>query len=277
VRFLFVVLAGGFLVSLGSQAGCGDAFVTAPAPPVEQPTTCTGKSDCPAPSICKTYECEDDSCVAKPLDGPLPSTEQTPGDCHVSACKDGSVEERIDDNDVPQGEECVITDCVEGELSTRPADANTPCGVGGQLTCDGAGHCANCTEPAQCGASSFCTTRTCVMGECGKMTEPAGTPLPPEDQVQGDCKTATCDAMGNPEGEIDNDSDAPIGFPKDPCVHEQCSLGEVTAIPLQDGDACNPPLQNNECCDGKCCPLPSQECSMNGACLIPGIGGAGGG
>lgn len=260
---LGVVGFGGLVLCL--PAGCGEPFTTA-AP-------CATAEDCGTPSACVTFRCDNQRCVADPIDGALPPAAQEAGDCHVARCVHGQLEDLIDDDDVPNdGDDCVEARCSGGVPSTMNKPQGTPCG-NGALTCNDEGKCSGCTEPSQCGAANACTEVACHQGICDVRFATPGTSLP--DPVPHDCQARVCVENGVPM-DVADDSDVK---PADPfeCSYPVCSGGTTGQELVEQGQPCTGQEAvkvPRVCCGNTCCQVPGVGCAGN-MCL--GVGGQGGG
>lgn len=87
-------------------------------------------------------------------------------------------------------------------------------------------HHMECTTADECTVTgTACTEKVCEDGMCGLAMLPAGTPVPDE-EIQGDCQRAVCDAQGNVVSEAD-DTDLPDD--DNDCTVDGCSEGAVTS------------------------------------------------
>lgn len=114
-------------------------------------------------------------------------------------------------------------------------------GAGGEPPDPECGSAADCPEP-----ENECQAATCDGGVCGTKPKPAIT-LP--DQVDGDCKTAKCDGMGNVVQAY-----APSDLESDgsECTVDACTMSGPTYTPKADGtwctETCGCPQHNGGVC-----------------------------
>ncbi|NUO53140.1 MAG: hypothetical protein HOV80_30190 [Polyangiaceae bacterium] len=141
-------------------------------------------------------------------------------------------------------------------------------------------HHMECTTAEECTVTgTACTEKVCEEGMCGLAMLAAGTPVPDE-EIQGDCQRAVCDAQGNVISEAD-DSDLPDD--DNFCTIDGCSEGAVTSTfqpedtPCVNGGSfcdgmgtcveCNDSDQCNDgalCVDHVCMPASCMDGVMNG-------------
>jgi hypothetical protein len=100
---------------------------------------CTKDSDCGVDDACERFTCVDGACdrILAPLW--TTATKQVFGDCKLSLCSGGNVNDDSDtwdDNNV-----CTIDACIGGDPVYYNVPATTECGVG--LRCDGYGACVS--------------------------------------------------------------------------------------------------------------------------------------
>lgn len=161
---------------------------------------CLLDDDCPASSIeCEANRCVAGACVSSPVE---PGTEITDpaGNCARVVCGAAGPETLADDADLPDDGVACTFDLCDGGTPSHPARLEGErCGVAEEGLCDGAGTCVGCLAATDCpGTDSFCAARTCSdESVCGVARPPAGTELPAELQVAGDCATLRCDGLGD--------------------------------------------------------------------------------
>lgn len=124
---------------------------------------------------------------------------QVPGDCKKNVCDgNGNVVQANDDTDKPNdGNTCTVDTCTNGVPSRTNAVAGTMCGNKPSMTCDGAGHCTNCTNDSSCGQPGACHAWTCddATQVCQQVFTPMGSGSPPGGTTH-DCRRNVCDGMG---------------------------------------------------------------------------------
>ncbi|MBK8259506.1 MAG: lamin tail domain-containing protein [Polyangiaceae bacterium] len=211
---------------------------------------CETPADCMAPAEeCLEATCTQGVCGTAPKAQGSAVQDQTAGDCKLNQCDGaGAVESVADNTDLPNdNEECTEDVCNAGAPENNPLPAESPCGTGGALFCNGAGQCVNCTQAAQCGTDTECQQHTCDNGVCDVVNTAAGTAL--SMQTAGDCQVVQCDGTGSEESAEDN-SDVPVDTTV--CTDDVCAAG----VPS------NPPVPaNTACMEGT-----GVLCDGNGAC-----------
>jgi hypothetical protein len=213
------------------------AFSFTSCKPEETGTPCTTAADCGAPaSACSENTCENKVCKTTNLAEGTKVAAQTAGDCKVNQCDgSGNVVTTNDDTDVARDDqECTNDVCTAGVPSHPARSANSACGTGGLLKCDGAGACVSCTTAADCGADSECQARTCVAGVCGVNNVAKGTALAA--QTAGDCKVSQCDGNGGTEV-VNADSDVNVDATS--CTTDVCTAGVPSNPPVAAGTTCS--------------------------------------
>ncbi|HET9658946.1 MAG TPA: hypothetical protein VFP05_01345 [Thermomicrobiales bacterium] len=226
--------------------------------------TCTNRVCIPEVDVCATMNCDDDNpctidscsggqCIHTPAAkgtscGPggasscdgngqcLPPTACTPFEQHacysgqpgtegVGVCKAGT--EMCDPMGMGWGP------CI-GEVTP----SKELCFSGLDEDCDGMvdNGCQNaCIVPSDCMINeTFCQQATCIQGQCGVSNTAGGTPLPDNQQIGSDCRTAICDGSGNTIS-IPDDTDLP---PEKPCVNYVCKDGQVSCTLDPAGTEC---------------------------------------
>ena len=121
-------------------------------------------------------------------------------------------------------------------------------GGGGQGGCHGA---SECPPPA-----SSCELPFCLGGQCGTTAVQAGTTVPADEQVAGDCQVLVCDGAG---GVVTQNDDGDVPDDNQQCTEDFCVAGVPLHTPLALGTPCTD--DNGNLCDGagSCiqCLLPS--------------------
>lgn len=264
--------------ALASAISCGKGFEGNTGGSGPTPQSCTSTADCTVPTDpCTTVSCQNSSClyVQRQNNVPLPDEHQIQGDCQTIVCNQGTSTTKPIPNDPPDGDACLSYSCVNGDPKEEFADAETPCGEGGLLSCDGNGNCGGCTQTAQCGTPPTCKAYTCVDMIC-ETSDVTNTNLP--DNESGDCLQPRCNETGNLVFVPKNDD-----FPPDPmagdCSTPTCVMGQPEEAPEAPGSACSVP-EAGACCGFTCCPgsCVAQMCVNQGGGGLGGmgIGGAGG-
>jgi len=154
----------------------------------------------------------------------------TPGVCGPAFCGNGVIEpgEQCDGADLG-GQTCQTFGFTGGTLSCTIA-----C-VFNTSACTSAGFC---NAPGDCpGTDTFCRSRICTGNSCGVNFTQSGIPLPPAQQVTGDCKALVCDGSGNSVSQND-DADLP---PPVTCKISICTAGNPNFMNQPDGTECTKP------------------------------------
>jgi len=244
---------------------------------------CTSDAQCAASDECKTVACVAGACVesqapaGKPVLAGLVS-----GDCRRRQCAaDGTIEEIVDDTDVPNDHNPCTTDaCTAGTPSHTPDPAKEGASCGsGQVTCMG-GVCVGCNNAGQCPTGGPCDKSTCTGGVCA--IEPdVGKEVSNVDPT--DCYRAVCDMSGLIVP-VPAPNDVPVADANE-CDVEACSdTGAVAHIPGPDGVACGGSTECSPraCMAGMCTvlPMPGQETAVSmqvaGDCHVIVCDGMGG-
>jgi hypothetical protein len=211
---------------------------------------CNTADDCnpkgTPPSYCFSASCVAHECVVdqKPDGTVLPANQQVDKDCLEKQCKDAIIVEVPKDTDLPDdGNKCTTDTCSNGTEVFTPTPLNSPCGVNGDLFCDGKTHCLGCTMNGQCGTDTDCHQYVCNAGNCMDKYPLDGTPLPAAKQTSGDCLQQVCDGTGGVKPKAD-DSDLPDDG--NDCTLNQCSGGSKVFPPVNAGSTC----LSTRVCDG---------------------------
>ncbi|MRG96291.1 hypothetical protein [Polyangium spumosum] len=252
-RALGQVLALSFVLGAGGCVVLGYNFDKKP------PDSCERTADCPGvDSDCGKRACTEGVCTyvevkdagEKPLGQPR-------DDCQDVTCDGkGLAVSKPAPLEVPlPGDECAVGQCFDGTPLVVPKEKDTPCGKDGALACDGAGFCAGCTMPSECGDDNLCLKWSCTEGICIGAYEPVGTIL--ADTVKGDCMAEACDGAGG----IDQ-----IPYPMDaaddmnPCTADICKGTTTEHENAANGTPCETGCR--ACTDGVC-----GECSEGTTCV----------
>ncbi|UQA58468.1 hypothetical protein [Polyangium aurulentum] len=213
----------------------------------KEPGSCKTNADCDPTNECGERACKGGFCEVTPKPAGTRTPTQTVGDCKLHVCdgKGNIVTEPNDKDTLDDGNPCTIDKCVDGTLTFASASTETPCGVDGQLRCNGAGTCFGCMDPSQCGKAEDCATWTCMTGSCAKVLKAEGTFV--ADMATADCKASFCDAVGQVVvGPYASDT-------KDDgneCTTDACSNGSETHEHVPNGTLCGSGCQM--CVDGAC-------------------------
>lgn len=197
---------------------------------------CTVAGDCPDPgNECLERACDGGKCAPSPVAQGTPLAAQSSGDCQTAVCDgNGATTSEADDADVPaDGLECTDDVCTAGVPSNPPVAADTACGAGGALYCDGNGKCVGCTTDAQCGATTDCQAPSCDAGACAPNFVAPGTPILM--QADGDCMTVQCDGIGGTKILEDKTDIVDDGKA---CTEDVCTGGMATHPNSASGKAC---------------------------------------
>ena len=248
-------------------AGCGVSGVCDAG---GQCVGCNVATDCGADSFCRSWACTDNVCEAtdQPALTPLPSGDQTAGDCQALVCDGaGGVGTTADPVDIPSddGNECTVSACNGGTPTQNPTSAGSLCNLGDDV-CDGAGTCVQCLTAANCGFDSFCVSYSCdPSNNCVQNNTAAGTDLPSGSQFAADCQVFECDGLGDTRT-VALDTDVPVDG--NPCTQDVCTDGAPSNPPEAQGQACS--VGSGILCDGNgaCveCNAPS-DCGTDTECL----------
>jgi hypothetical protein len=216
---------------------------------------CSSPNDCsslPADDECQTRTCDSGACGQSFAANGTAVSSQVAADCMQNVCDgSGATVAQIDDSDVPlDGNECTQDVCSSGTPSNPAEAAGTTCATTG--TCDGMGVCeVSCVDASDCPASTTCRAYFCNAGACEPLDTPADVPLPPADQIDGDCMLRVCDGSGGT-------TDVPFDFDPmddgDDCTLDQCDNGSPVYPPAPESTPCSD-VAGNQFCDG------------NGACV----------
>ena len=143
---------------------------------------CLGGTDC------TSGHCDGGICALCAADTDCPAA--AAGSCQRSVCTAGVCGHTADDTNVPAGTACATGTCAAGVPGTTPVAADTSCGAGPRMVCDGQGNCVGCTTAADCpaAASGSCQKATCTAEVCG--LAPDNTNVPSSTA----CSTGTCNA-----------------------------------------------------------------------------------
>jgi len=255
IRSLFLIVA---------IAGCGG----------DGTASCDVAADCGQNSECVEYSCNGGSCSSQFTAAGFVVAGQSSGDCQELRCDGaGGIASAAIDDVADDQNPCTIEGCAAGAPTVGFASAQTACGIG--LSCDGAGHCVECTTATQCpGTDDECQMRVCSSaGVCGMTFTTAGTPR--TQQTAGDCQRAVCDGAGGSISVMDN-NDVPADE-GNVCTSEVCTQGTPGHTNVAIGTSCGAGLKcdadancvaclaDNECpATGNECVLP--DCSAQGTC-----------
>lgn len=121
-----------------------------------------------------------------------------------------------------------------------------------------------CREDIDCPVYSPCLAVRCEQLKCVEQPEEMGTVLPDDQQMEGDCKTLTCDGRGQVRKRPD-DSDKPTSD-TDSCHTVECLEGQLKRSNAPDGAPCN---QTGVCAAGSCsvC-LEGKDCTRADDCTV---------
>jgi len=228
---------------------------------------CITADDCdalPEDDDCQTRTCTDGVCGQDfdPQGTVVNESLQTVGDCEVVVCNGaGGTEQDVDDDDLPNdSNDCTTDTCTLGDPVFTPVTAGTAC-TGG--VCNDAAACVGCLMASDCGADTFCQTRTCVDNTCGVDNEPAGTVLPEADQTANNCQEMQCDGNGV-AAPVPDDDDLPLDDGND-CTGQACNMGTPSFPFVPINTACDD--NGGAFCSavGTCV-----ECNVTGQCPLPG-------
>ena len=244
-------------VSTGAGGASGTASTGATG------TECTVPADCPG----KENECSARTCEAgKWGGGPAPPGGRGPAPGggarpHGLGGGPGAAAPPPDDADVPSdGNACTLDVCSGGVPSHPSAPAGTACGIG--LACNESGQCAGCTDAAQCGVPSACTSYQCSTDQICVFDYVAAGQGDPGGQQAGDCFRLTCNGMGG-TSTVPDDTDVPVDG--NPCTLDLCAMGSAQNPPAPATTPCG----GNFTCDGAgSCEGCSQssDCGQDSAC-----------
>ena len=211
---------------------------------------CLAPTDCGTTTFCKTFNCSAAgvcSNTPKPDLTPLPSQDQTTGNCKTAVCMSGATGSINDDNDVDvDGNMCTSDLCSNGAPQHPILPPATPCGT--NQMCNAAGVCVGCLVDADCGApANECQIPVCNQGTCGVNFANQGTVLSMAMQTAGDCHQNVCDATGGVVDAIDN-ADLPSNG-GNMCVQRLCTAAYRPPRRYGSGTPCTGP-NNATMCNG---------------------------
>lgn len=172
--------------------------------------------------------------------------------CTTDACV-GLVCMFTPDNDADPDDmnPCTTDACAGGKESHVPATGEA-CGTNG--TCNDMGVCIGCGSDSDCPVDDFCSDWACKDKQCIATPLNDGMPLPPNDQLIGDCKIKVCQGgaiVSNPDtSDPFNDGNV--------CTADQCN--DMNA-PV------NPPLPALSPCATQDNPTGMGKCDSNSVCL----------
>lgn len=237
--------------STSSSSGTGGG----PAHPCIRIADCgTVDTECAHPT------CEQGSCGVHLEPMGTVTKWQVPWDCKKNVCDgNGGVVQVTDDTDTPDdGNGCTTDTCDNGQPTHANAAAGATCGTKPNMTCDGAGHCTNCNNAAQCGAAGTCFTWTCDANQtCQQVFTPMGMNNP-SGGIAHDCHRNVCDGKGGVTVVPD-----PTDEPLDPST---CMLGTCVG----DMAATTPAPATVACFGGKCDGMGNcGSCSVDADCGAP--------
>ncbi|MFO0759765.1 MAG: hypothetical protein U0359_24975 [Byssovorax sp.] len=207
---------------------------------------CAVAQDCPdTGNECVARACTDGKCVPEPVASGTPLAQQKAGDCQKAICDgNGGKTTEADNADKPvDGNACTDDMCTAGVPSNPAVAADTACGQGGMLYCDGAGKCVGCTKDDQCGVKTDCSIPHCALGACSIELVAPGTPVP--GQTAGDCQVTQCDGIGGTKQVNDDTDTADDG---NECTDDLCVAGMLTHPSSASGKACT--ANDGQRCDG---------------------------
>jgi hypothetical protein len=232
---------------------------------------CNTATDCGTNTFCKTRTCVNEICgINKTPDGtPLPSDDQTPGDCQELRCNgQGGHESVAIDDPSNDGKDCTFDMCDNGVPENPPKAIDVGCQNNGSF-CDGNGECVECNDVSQCDGADACEVDVCRANACEVEPGPYGTPAPAQFQATGDCRLAVCDGMGAVAAQRD-DLDRPEDFNE--CTDDVCTIGLASNPPTSSGTICNNGVCNGlgscvECVDDSTCFMGETCDLMSFTCL----------
>lgn len=168
-------------------------------------------------------------------------------DCEVEVC-DASSPEDIDD-----GRDCTVDECIDGVASHAPAEARAPCDSDGGDLCDGAGECVGCIDPTDC-ESGICRDSRCLEAACDDLVRNGS-----ESDV--DCGGACALCAGGKQCVGHEDCDSLICGADGVCTTATCTDAKKNGSEtgLDCGSACDP------CPVGQGCEAP-EDC-INLTCI----------
>ncbi|RLB65038.1 MAG: hypothetical protein DRI90_03060 [Deltaproteobacteria bacterium] len=224
---------------------------------------CTNNGQCPLDVFCRNHYCNNQIQQCdwndQPNDTPLPSQDQTTGDCQELRCDGNGVVKSSNIWDpFNDGIDCTQDVCVSGNPIHNPRPLNYGCNDNGGTYCDGNNSCVECNSATQCPAAPDCQYQTCLSNSCDTGNWSASTPAPQSYQTNGDCKTRVCNGSGGVNGDIAEDGDLPDD--NNECTSNLCNSGTPSFPAVTDGTACT---SDNLYCTGV------EDC-QGGACTSPG-------
>jgi hypothetical protein len=160
---------------------------------------CNVPANCGADTECRTWTCSNHACGFNDTADGTATSSQMAGDCHKNVCNgSGSIENRVDDTDVPvDGKICTSDVCTSGVPSNPPLVAGTLMGPQTpndclKNVCDGSGNLVSANDDTDVPADdgNTCTSESCSSGMQQHTALADGTTCA---GVQGGrCKTTAC-------------------------------------------------------------------------------------
>ncbi|HEY2901509.1 MAG TPA: hypothetical protein VGL59_13090 [Polyangia bacterium] len=196
---------------------------------------CNVASDCGASNDCRTYSCSAQGvCSVNFAASGTVLTPQPAHNCKKAECDgQGNIMQVNDDTNLPDdGNLCTTDVCTNGTPSNPAEPTTTACGT--NQHCDGAGQCAGCAVPSDCGTNP-CLIYSCSNNACGSSAAAQGTVV--AGQTPNDCKQKQCDGNGSVIN-VNFDSDTPVDD-GNVCTVEGCSNGAGTSTPAPTTTACS--------------------------------------
>ena len=231
---------------------------------------CDDENECTEDACvpCDADECMGQGlCTHSGLSGMAIPGEQVDGDCSERRCVEGKEQDVVDNFDIPEdSNECTEDVCEDGIPLNKPVTTGTPC-LGG--ICRSDGECVECISSADCtDDSNPCREPTCdTDGRCDSLDTPDGTPLPADQQTDGDCRIRVCNGSGSVRNE---DDDTDVDDDNNPCTADSCSNGSEVHTQLPAGTPCgggNTCTASGTCCTPTTCAAAGRNCgSMSDGC-----------
>lgn len=228
---------------------------------------CTSNSQCPIDVFCRDHSCDNQTQQCDWTDTanntPLPSQDQTTGDCQELRC-DGNGAVKVSNIMDPfnDGIDCTEDTCVSGNPVHNDRPMNYGCNDNGGTYCDGNGLCVECNLATQCSLSDdVCENDECSNNNCTIFNHSSATPAPPAEQTAGDCQTRVCDGNGGVNGDVAENGDLPDD--NNECTSNLCISGSPSFPAVGDGTPCtsdNLFCTGVEDCQGGTCTSPGDPC-----------------
>ncbi|MDI1476095.1 hypothetical protein [Polyangium sp. y55x31] len=240
---------------------------------------CGSDTDCPVDDFCSDWACKDKQCVATPLNEgmPLPTSDQSTGDCKIKVCQGGAIVMNADTSDpFNDGNVCTADQCNDMNAPVNPAlpalsqcaTQDNPTGMG---KCDGNGVCLGCSQTSDCGGGPnwhTCDTTVNVCFSCDDNTK-NGTET--DVDCGGECierceRGQMCNVTSDCAGECDGGLCVDCSDNTKNGTEGDVDCGGICSQKCSNGDTCNVGTDcvNGVCKGGTCAPAVCDDQVQNG-------------